>query len=475
MSTRKAPPQGWSNINLNKPEEYSSEFLVDGNRYANVTNVSTGQRQLYLVSGGFGLTNRTLIQTTNSNGSKIQGSGYNDFIRQYGQGALTNAEINSKRQANFIIDLAATPQEKQNLAKTDQYRSAISNVAGGTGTTAAGASIEDPAAVGTLDPNQNAALSSEELQRQVTELARPATKDYGDLKYVVGPGVGGDYIQIQLLEYKKSGLRSGEEGKLGTSRIDDRFTDIKGTVYLPIQSGIIDNCSVDWGQGELNPITAQFANAAYGTIAASAGGPMSGLSAFGSSMMEVMKTFTDDKVTPELRQLIVNYFTEQSVGTPGLLSRTIGGAINNNLELLFNGPTLRSFTFTFRLTPRSKEESVDIRKIIRLFKTEMHPALSDSELFLLAPNVFKIKYMHNLTNPENDDLRKGKDHPYLNRIKVCALKDFSVNYTPDGSYMTYNGTASMTAYELNMTFAEINPIYKQDYTEGEEGPYGMGW
>jgi hypothetical protein len=29
-----------------------------------------------------------------------------------------------------------------------------------------------------------------------------------------------------------------------------------------------------------------------------------------------------------------------------------------------------------------------------------------------------------------------------------------------------------------MTFAEINPIYKQDYEkdeEGNEGPYGMGW
>ena len=28
---------GWNNINLNKPEEYSSEFVIDGKRYANVT------------------------------------------------------------------------------------------------------------------------------------------------------------------------------------------------------------------------------------------------------------------------------------------------------------------------------------------------------------------------------------------------------------------------------------------------------
>ena len=61
--------------------------------------------------------------------------------------------------------------------------------------------------------------------------------------------------------------------------------------------------------------------------------------------------------TPELQAMITNYFTQQAVSTPGLLSRTIGGAINNNVELLFNGPTLRSFTFTFRLTPREKKEA----------------------------------------------------------------------------------------------------------------------
>ena len=31
-----------------------------------------------------------------------------------------------------------------------------------------------------------------------------------------------------------------------------------------------------------------------------------------------------------------------------------GRMINNNLELLFNGPSLRSFNFTFKLRPRSE-------------------------------------------------------------------------------------------------------------------------
>lgn len=323
----------------------------------------------------------------------------------------------------------------------------------------------------TNEATQESVAAATATEEEVTTIARPQTKDYGIMKYPLDiDNLPRDYLQIDLLEYKKSGLESSD-GKLALSRIDDRINAVYGTVFLPIQSGIIDNCSVDWGQGELNPITAQFAKGAYGTIAAGQNGLSASFSQLGSSISDIMNTFGSN--VPELRSLLINHFTQEAVSTPGLLSRTIGGAINNNLELLFNGPTLRSFTFTFRLTPRRPEESVQIKNMIRMFKTEMHPALSPGELFLLSPNVFKLSYKQLF----NDSKKNGpeNDHKYLNRIKICALKDFSVNYTPDGSYMTYADDGSMTAYELNMTFAEISPIYKQDYTESEEGQRGMGW
>jgi hypothetical protein len=38
-----------------------------------------------------------------------------------------------------------------------------------------------------------------------------------------------------------------------------------------------------------------------------------------------------------------------------LLSRTEGAILNPNLELLFEAPTLRPFTFTFKLASRSED------------------------------------------------------------------------------------------------------------------------
>ena len=104
-----------------------------------------------------------------------------------------------------------------------------------------------------------------------------------------------------------------------------------------------------------------------------------------------------------------------------------GQVMNPNMELLFNGPQLRSFGFTFKLSPRTKEEAKNIQKIIFCFKQAMAPVATEGNLFLKSPNTWRIRYYN----------REGAQHQYLNRFKECAMMSSSVNYTPDGSYATY--------------------------------------
>ena len=94
-----------------------------------------------------------------------------------------------------------------------------------------------------------------------------------------------------------------------------------------------------------------------------------------------------------------------------------------------------------------------IKIIIKMFKKAMAPRRSKSELFLESPHVFKLKYYMG-----------GREHPFLNKIKTCALKSFNVQYAPDGSYMTYDD-GSMTSYTIDMTLGELNPIYESDIDE----------
>jgi hypothetical protein len=54
--------------------------------------------------------------------------------------------------------------------------------------------------------------------------------------------------------------------------------------------------------------------------------------------------------------------TRSSQEFNGLLSRASGAILNPNLELLFNGPQLRPFNFTFRLSPREEKEATASKK-----------------------------------------------------------------------------------------------------------------
>ena len=166
-----------------------------------------------------------------------------------------------------------------------------------------------------------------------------------------------------------------------------------------------------------------------------------------------------------LAAIIAAKGTEQAVGVNGLLSRAFGVELNPNLELLFNSPELREFSFSFKMTPRSKGEAQIVRSIIRTFKQSMSVKRSESVLLLKSPHTFRISY-----------LTSNTEHPYLNRFKECALTNCSVNYTPDGSYMSYDDSSpdgrSMTAYELSLSFSELEPIFDDDYDDGKDDAKG---
>ena len=89
-------------------------------------------------------------------------------------------------------------------------------------------------------------------------------------------------------------------------------------------------------------------------------------------------------------------------------------------------------------------------------------------MFLLTPNIFTLEYIYNSTGGN-----AGQTHPYLNMFKPMAMTSFNVNYTPDGTYMTY-GDGSLTQYDVQMSFGEIEPIFADDYDASQSGDLDVG-
>lgn len=343
---------------------------------------------------------------------------------------------------NTILEASAFASEEfnRNLAQNSQgYRSTIGNsiiqASGGPTQTAA--------------PNPDSQGGS----TPITPTPAASTSS-GTMRYPLSMEDGQDKIKFSPLELIKTQLDS-------VSLTSPTYKRITGEdIFIGIQGSITDQNTVTWGSGELNELQKDLVNTSLNVMKKGGKGVEEAIS-------EAQTTLTDEKQIGKLKGLGQLYFAEQATGVGGLLSRATGSVLNPNLELLFQAPTLRTFQFQFKMSPRNKGEADTVKRIIRTFKRRMAAKKDADGLFLKAPNVFKIQY-----------LKAMSLHQSINLIKVCALLNFAVDYTPNGTYMTFGGgengdeESSMVTYNLSMSFQEIEPIYESDYTG--EFKYGDG-
>lgn len=266
-----------------------------------------------------------------------------------------------------------------------------------------------------------------------------------------------DHVLFTIVEY----VPAGQEGIAGlVSGTGGRPTDrIKrsnpvGSVILPMPRNIADSNTVSFAGDKMNALQAAGASVIGAILGDDA-------AARTSQALSNIRGAINQNATG-LKQAITAEVTKDIVGGGNVLTRTTGAVLNSNLELLFTGPELRTFQFQYTMTPRDKKEAASCKQIIRMFKKAMAAKLQAQNLFLYTPNMFFIDFIH-----------KGGTHPFLNRIKPCALTNFGVTYTPDNAYMTYED-GSPVAYNLSFSFQEIEPIYDKDYESGD-GAEGMGF
>ena len=302
-----------------------------------------------------------------------------------------------------------------------------------------------------------------------------------------------DYLQINIIEYKRQPNQFTRPTGFGANTLNSavggttsgslaRKSVINdGSILLQVPSNVQDGNAVNFGDSSMNTIVGAAAGI-VGNVMGSGGQAVAdmvsgkktlseGLGSFGTDVKsDAQKRFENSQGLGDAAQKFMNAkLTSSALGIFGgnvsaqqLLARQSGQIFNPNLELLFDAPTLRSFTFSFKMTPRSEQEARQCKLIIRSFKQNMAPKsnleggqVGGTGIFLKSPNIFELSY------------RKGnRDHPFLHKFKQCFLTNFSVNYTAEGTHTTYDD-ATPVSMTMDMTFKEIEPIYDTDYKDGD--------
>jgi hypothetical protein len=286
---------------------------------------------------------------------------------------------------------------------------------------------------------------------------------------------GQDKLLISQYSYVPAPITSGgvESVQSNLTNRNTQFTEWLGTVTLPIPNDLSEMNQVGWGEDNLSGITASLMGAGTGIVKDLSGFDAQGLigqfenlgGILGSTAVKTrLKQFLTASTSAEiLKKIGIN------VNPEAYINRVTGAAINTNLELLFNGPKLRPFSLSFKMSPRNKDEAQNIRSIIKFLKKGMSPKRSknsDVMYFLGSPNVFKIKF----TKGEStlDDPLNIKDLDSIGRFKTCALVSCGVNYTPDGVYASFNDPivgSQPIAVLVTLSFIELTPIFNDEYED----------
>lgn len=349
----------------------------------------------------------------------------------------------------------------------------------------------DSAASGPNSDNPNAAIDPKALDNLGDQL-----KEFKDenkfgrikefLKYPSSIDSGQDRILIEQIAYVTSGITAknnniSDIGNLLGNR-ESQFQakqDILGTVYLPIPNELSETNSTGWGESSLSTISAALMGNAAGVAQALANAKPGEVV---KKVIELGKDLGSAQVSNRLSQYLTANAAASILKMGGInvdpeayISRVTGTAVNPNLELLFNGPKLRQFGFTFKMTPRNSDEAKNIRSIVKFFKKGMAPRRSQkaaTSVFLGTPNVFRLRFMSG-----------SSEIGGIGKIKTCALVSCSVNYTPEGFYAAYddpNSNSQPIATVLQLAFTELTPIYNDEYdgegdgAENRIGPDNIG-
>ena len=254
----------------------------------------------------------------------------------------------------------------------------------------------------------------------------------------LGSTINADVVQLEKQRPRGSGMSSYHKT---TKRITDSVA-----IYLP--PNVQDTTA------------ASYTGAATGIVGAAAAGAFGVIESMGKKDYEAAASGLVDAAKAIVGEGAIKAATEiteaisGAEGTRGLINKAFGQADNPYMEVLFDAMQLRTFTYNFTFSPKNREETEDVQKIIQLFRFHMSPELKGaSNRFLTLPSEFDIHYMYQAQDGQ------ASENDYYNKIATCVCTGCDVNYTPDG-VKSFEGGAP-TKITMTLSFQETELLTKE--------------
>ena len=270
---------------------------------------------------------------------------------------------------------------------------------------------------------------------------------YGDnLAHLNGQRENSDMIELSRFKQNKEGNISNALGNKLTQRVTDSIA-----IYLP--PNIIDNYANQYNATE---------TAFLGFLLASGGKFIEDfkkrdfMGASGTALNALGGVF--EEALKQAGSSLIETFTAAEGGYE-LANKIFGRSANPYLEVLYGGPQLRTFNYSFKFAPKNTIERDNVQKIIQMFKFHSAPETrTANSMFLTLPSEFDIHYMYQAEDGV------ANENSYFPKIATCVLQSVNTNYTPTGVKTHADG--SPVTIQMDLSFLETEMITKEHIEEG---------
>ena len=262
--------------------------------------------------------------------------------------------------------------------------------------------------------------------------------------------LGKYYCRLLIGEYKRTKPFSPQD-----------WTPNQSTIFLPIPKELSDDTYAGYSEASIQGV----GDIINGDLAGLAGrSVLNAVGPLAETGINKLTSFGGDLGT-KLGEAAKNVSGISAESISSAVQSITGYAPNPNPTVLFTGPQLRDFNFSWTFYPKEARESEKIDKMIKILKRASLPSqtLNSTTGVLNFPSLCQINFFP--WDSGGTANQWGWTNRSIIRIKKCFIKNVRVNYADFGNPAFFHGTSLPIMYRLNITLQETEYMLSKDWQD----------